>query len=297
MFLYNFNFGKDDVLLEYARDPRYLLIREKLVINGIVVYDLDYLKNEFLSLDLKVIGAETIQINKYLDLNQNYLNQKNPEETIQIPFLRYLLANASILQESPVRKLEAFVTNMRSVGFESFSSKINQMMYDNFLEVLGTNDELEKFESFLNDFGIVCKLKMEKQLDGKNQLFFMYKKPVSFMDNASSGTLALLKIYMWVLRKDNNDSFIYLDEFDAFYHYELAEQIVRLIKDSFKNTQVVFTTHNTNLMSNKIMRPDCLFILSRDGRLTALCDATERELREGHNLEKLYIGGEFEDYE
>lgn len=51
------------------------------------------------------------------------------------------------------------------------------------------------------------------------------------------------------------------------------------------------------LMTNKIMRPDCLFILSSRGTLTALCDATERELREGHNLEKMYIRGEFEKYE
>ena len=57
------------------------------------------------------------------------------------------------------------------------------------------------------------------------------------------------------------------------------------------------TTHNTNLMTNRFMRPDCLFILSGTGDLTALCDATERELREGHDLKKMYISGEFERYE
>ena len=45
------------------------------------------------------------------------------------------------------------------------------------------------------------------------------------------------------------------------------------------------------------MRPDCLFILSSSGTLTSLCNATQRELREGHNLEKMYISGEFEKYE
>ena len=243
------------------------------------------------------VGAETIQITKYLDFNNDNLNRKNPDETIQIPFIRYLLTNASILQGSPIRKMEMFVGNMRSLGFDAFNSKVNQMVFDDFLDVLGTNGELKKFESFLNRLGVGCKLKIVKQVDGKNQLFFKFKNLISFLDNASSGTLALTKIYMWLLRKENNDSFIFLDEFDAFYHYEMAEQIVKLIKENFKNSQVIFTTHNTNLMSNQIMRPDCLFILSRDGRLTALCDATERELKEGHNLEKLYIGGEFKKYE
>ena len=57
------------------------------------------------------------------------------------------------------------------------------------------------------------------------------------------------------------------------------------------------TFHNTNLMTNRLMRPDCMFILSRRGTLTALYNATIRELREGHNLEEMYISGEFEKYE
>ena len=77
----------------------------------------------------------------------------------------------------------------------------------------------------------------------------------------------------------------------------MAEKLFNFLKNNYPDTQVVFTTHNTNLMTNRISRPDCLFILSTDGRLTSLNNATERELREGHNLANLYISGEFEDYE
>ena len=83
-----------------------------------------------------------------------------------------------------------------------------------------------------------------------------------------------------------------MDEFDAFYNYELAENVVKILKMKYPDCQVVLTSHNTNLMTNRIMRPDCLFILSKYG-LTPISRATARELREGHNLEKMYIGGEF----
>jgi len=99
------------------------------------------------------------------------------------------------------------------------------------------------------------------------------------------------------LESKKNPSFLFLDEFDAFYHYEMSENVVRFFKERYSDCQVIITTHNTNLMTNRLMRPDCLFILSQYGTLTPLCAATERELREGHNLEKMYISGEFEQYE
>jgi AAA15 family ATPase/GTPase len=77
----------------------------------------------------------------------------------------------------------------------------------------------------------------------------------------------------------------------------MSEKLIMFLKEKSPNSQIIFTTHNTNLMSNRLMRPDCLFILSQKEKLTALCDATQRELREGHNLEKMYISGEFCKYE
>ncbi len=144
--------------------------------------------------------------------------------------------------------------------------------------------------------GITCKLVLKQLPDGEYQLYFSYNKLLPFIENASSGTLALLTLYQR-LEFGKKASLIFLDEFDAFYHYEMSAKVVEYFKSKYSNYQIVMTTHNTNLMNNRLMRPDCLFILSQEGKLTALCDATDRELREGHNLEKMFISGEFEAYE
>jgi AAA15 family ATPase/GTPase len=85
---------------------------------------------------------------------------------------------------------------------------------------------------------------------------------------------------------------LFIDEFDSYYHFELAENIVTLLEQ--KSAQVIITSHNTKLLSNRIMRPDCYFILTKE-KLVSFANATDRELREGHNLEKLYMNGEFDE--
>ena len=58
--------------------------------------------------------------------------------------------------------------------------------------------------------------------------------------------------------------------------------------------QTILTSHNTYLVDNGLLRPDCYFIL-KEGNLKSLADRTGRELREGHNLEKMLRQGEFDE--
>ena len=114
---------------------------------------------------------------------------------------------------------------------------------------------------------------------------------MAFTENCSSGTIALLRLFNYAMTI-HDSSLLFIDEFDAFYHHDLSERVIEYLKE-LPGRQVICASHNTDLFSNKIMRPDCLFILSRSG-ITSAANATRRELREGHNLEKLYKAGEFD---
>lgn len=90
-------------------------------------------------------------------------------------------------------------------------------------------------------------------------------------------------------------SFVFIDEFDAFYHFDLSMNIIRKLY-TITNVQIFTTTHNTDIMSNDLLRPDCYFIINNN-KLKSIATSTEKELRKAHNLQKMYKAGAFNDEE
>lgn len=60
-----------------------------------------------------------------------------------------------------------------------------------------------------------------------------------------------------------------------------------------EHTQALFTTHNTAIMTNDLLRPDC-YMQIVDGQIRSFADSTEKELRKAHNLRKMYQAGAFD---
>lgn len=282
-FKYEFKFGNDEVVYKYSRFSNTELCDEELYINGEAIFKCDFKNSKFDFQGLSIISAETLNTNRYL-------NKDEMDNEYVLPFLRWLINNTAFSDDSVLIQLSKYVRKMCMITVG------NDLLYSNrnFLENLKNPVYLHNFEDFLNLMGIECKLVLQELPDGQVELYFAHKKLVPFYSTASSGTLALTSLYQKIV---SNLSLIYLDDFAAFYHYEMAEKLICYFKDKYPECQFIMTSHNTNLMTNKIMRPDCLCLLSSKGTLTALCDATERELREGHNLEKMYISGELEKYE
>lgn len=296
IFSYSFQFDDKELIYKYARLSNGELRDEELVIDGVSIFKCDFLHKDFDFDNLKCIDAETANTDIYLQSLDDGEKADGIAE-YNLPFLRWAISNVALKNDSLLISLFNYVKRMRMVISERVLILHQERMKNRFNEFLESSDKLQDLEDFLNAMGIKCKLVLKKLPDGQRELYFEHEKLLPFYENASSGTLALVQLYQRVISKMWDASFIYLDEFDAFYHYEMAENVIKFLKRKYPLCQIIMTSHNTNLMTNRLMRPDCVFILSKAGVLTALCDATQRELREGHNLEKMYISGEFDKYE
>ncbi len=294
-FSYEFRFENNELIYRYTRFYNQELRNEELRINKKTIFSCDFENNKFDFKNLKYINAETANIDRYLQ-SVDIGNEEELQEP-KLPFLRWLISNVALNSDSILIKLANYTRRMLMITAGNTMLRTSRRMNDAFFELLEDSDRLKDLEDFLNEMGIECKLILQKLPDGQRELYFKHEKLVPFYETASSGTLALVDLYRRLIPKNWDPSFIYLDEFDAFYHYEMSEKVINFFKRRYPKCQIIMTSHNTNLMTNRLMRPDCLFILSRAGALTALCNATERELREGHNLEKMYISGEFDKYE
>lgn len=276
-FEYTFKFEEDKVEYCYAKAKDGRLINESLTVNGSHVFDH---KGKELSIDAVSFPMDTA-FKENLAQNANHVSIVN-----------VLLTSYPLQTNHYLLKLRDFVNGMlwfRNLDIREFIGfETNVYILD---EYIIKKNLVEDFAGFLKavsgqEFSFANYEKNDKKL-----LCEFGGERVAFDDIASTGTHALLLLYFWIHRMKKDATFVFIDEFDAFYHFELSYEVCKRL--FALDCQVFASSHNTYLMTNELLRPDCNFILS-DNKVKALCNCTDKELRFGHNIEKLYRGNTFQ---
>lgn len=277
-FTYVFQFGKDEVIYTYCKANLTTLLFEAIAVNGkeMLVHNFIDEKDNF----IRIRGAENLRTQGL---------QK------QLSVVKYIYNNTIQDENSVISKIMKFVSGMlyfrslrdanKYIGYKLGSEKLN--------EIILNNGRLEDFNAFINDMGLNYTLVPLKLMSGALTIGAKFEndKVVEFESIASSGTRTLMLFYCWFI-EFGKLTFLVIDEFDAYYHHELSEKILSIIQ-SFDNMQSIVTTHNVTLLHTDCTRPDCAYVIE-NGSINNLSSLTKRELREAHNIEKLYRANEFE---
>lgn len=276
-FGYEFIFDGHEVIYRYSKSDVNILRNESLSIDGkeVIYYDFTG-KDGFTLLE----GSDTLNAS---------IKSDSPISRVKYVNSNSILADNE--QNSIFRKFISFVEHMLlfysldSRGYEGFMNGTESIA-----EGIVNAGKVREFEAFLKENGIEYDL-YGCEVDGRKAIYCHFDRmDADFFRIASTGTRSLALFYYWLIRMQQA-SFVYIDEFDAFYHFELSESVEKKLRQ-IANVQILTTTHNTDLMSNDLLRPDCYFLL-KDDQIRAIADLTEKELRQAHNLQKMYKAGAF----
>lgn len=114
--------------------------------------------------------------------------------------------------------------------------------------------------------------------------------------NESEGSRKMFEVSPLILEALNEKRVLIMDEFDARFHPLLTRKIVELFNStSNKGSQFIFATHDTNLLSAKILRRDQVCFVEKDkygaSHFYSLIDF--KGVRNDASFEKDYVSGKY----
>ena len=213
-FTYVFQFGEHSVKYQYDKIDTLTVKRERVLIDGKKVLNKD---SDHIFIDLA--GAENV-------------NLENINSSISL--VRYIYANTVLNTENIYSKV--FVEFVEFVKGMLMCTATDVRKYAGFTDATGNmfslicelDQGVSELEQFLCRVGIEYHLVEMEDEEGKNIYCKFGNRTVKFSSICSSGTRSLVFLFYWYKQRENI-KFMYLDEFDAFYHTELSQNMLKIL--------------------------------------------------------------------
>ena len=118
------------------------------------------------------------------------------------------------------------------------------------------------------------------------------------LDEESHGTKRIYYLGGKILKSLERGSVLFIDELETGLHTYLCKLLISLYQDkriNSKNAQLVFTTHDTNLLDRTMFRRDQIWFTEKDceGKTEFFSLQDFNDVREDTPFEKWYLAGKF----
>ncbi|MEX1030440.1 MAG: AAA family ATPase [Paenibacillaceae bacterium] len=114
----------------------------------------------------------------------------------------------------------------------------------------------------------------------------------------SRGTRKFLNLIVPIIIAIRDGDVLCIDELDVSLHPKLTEYLLGLFHDkdlNKKNAQLIFTTHDTNLLNQDLFRRDQIWLTEKNSNTGSsdLYSLVELKIRNDENIEKGYLSGRY----
>jgi len=187
-------------------------------------------------------------------------------------------SNQKIINEL-LKKIDVQIENLsfkeESVDLESLPSELKMMM--------------RKDEGELKTLRFIT---THKKFNDDNEEIGLVDFDLSIHE--SEGTKQFLALAGPLLDTLADGGVIIIDELENSLHALLMEFIIKMFKHCNKESQLIFSTHNTKLLSDKYFRRDQIWFTNKDKQgATGLLSLYDYSVRKDASWEKDYLAGKY----
>jgi len=265
--------------------------------------------------------------NSYTNISKKHFNELN--KTIKLIGNEKEIVNEQTLLLPTLSSFgftklsKKIIDGFKSIHLQSFNKQFSQavkMLNINYKEAVdllataieeakeGSSANLNEVLSLLNFTDRDIKDIEIRKLGGENFIKVIkdqYNKKgqqtnsvsIDFLYTASEGTLRFFTLFSSILGALKTGSVLLLDEIDRSLHPLLSKKIIELFnsKHNKNNAQLIFTTHDTNLLSHNLMRRDQIDFVEKDkfGASHLYSLVNFKGVRNTDSFEKDYLQGKY----
>ncbi len=307
-FLLDCLLGKSDVnIVSYFclfSDEPYMKLKYNFLIDGSeIIYDISYQRiDDIVKENLFVNGNNIFKRDgsvATVNITDNSTHTDVPKKSL---FLRDIYFNTKFRGNAVLQKWFEFLSN--SVYLDLYSKDVIQYKdIDLSLNSYIKENGADKINSFFDEYNFEQSIEYDGSLKGKlfsseapeKMIYFKrknIKEPIPFILE-SLGNRTLLKLLPAFFHCLENSGMLLLDEFSSGFHNDLEELLIKYFMKKSDNSQLIFVSHSTNLLSNSLLRPDQIYSVDFSENGSVIKRFSSEKPREAQNLEKMYLGGVF----